>query len=44
MIIPEVPYAPPEPPFCRYANTHDSIGCTDLTTPEEEACSRNTLA
>jgi hypothetical protein len=26
MIIPEAPYAPPEPPFCRYADTHDSIG------------------
>jgi hypothetical protein len=44
MIIPEAPYAPPEPPFRRYADTHDSIGCADLTTPEEEARSRNTLA
>jgi hypothetical protein len=44
MIIPEVPYAPPEPPFRQYANTHDSIGCADLTTPEEEARSRNALA
>jgi hypothetical protein len=44
MIIPEAPYAPPEPPFRRYADTHDSIGCADLTTPEEEAHSRNALA
>jgi hypothetical protein len=43
MIIPEAPYAPPEPPFCQYADTHDSIGCADLTTPEEEARSRNAL-
>jgi hypothetical protein len=43
MIIPEAPYAPPEPPFRRYADTHDSIGCAELTTPEEEACSRNAL-
>jgi hypothetical protein len=44
MIIPEAPYAPPEPPFRQYANTHDSISCADLTTPEEEAHSRNALA
>jgi hypothetical protein len=44
MTTPEPPYAPTEPPFCRYANTHDSIGCADLTTPEEEICSRNALA
>jgi hypothetical protein len=44
MIIPEAPYAPPEPPFRRYADTHDSISCADLTTPEEEARSRNALA
>jgi hypothetical protein len=44
MIIPEAPYAPTEPPFCRYADTHDSIGCAELTTPEEEARSRNALA
>jgi hypothetical protein len=44
MIIPEAPYAPPEPPFRRYADTHDSIGCAELTTPEEEARSRNALA
>jgi hypothetical protein len=43
MIIPEAPYALSEPPFRRYADTHDSIGCADLTTPEEEACSRNAL-
>jgi hypothetical protein len=29
MIIPEAPYAPPEPPFRRYADTHDSIGGAD---------------
>jgi hypothetical protein len=29
MIIPEAPYAPPEPPFRRYTDTHDSIGGTD---------------
>jgi hypothetical protein len=44
MITPEPPYAPTEPPFHQYADTHDSIGCTDLTTPEEEICSRNALA
>jgi hypothetical protein len=44
MIIPEAPHAPPEPPFCRYTDTHDSIGCADLTTPEEEARSRNARA
>jgi hypothetical protein len=44
MITPEPPYAPTEPPFRRYADTHDSIGCADLTTPEEEIRSRNTLA
>jgi hypothetical protein len=44
MIIPEAPYAPPEPPFHRYADTHDSISCAELTTPEEEACSRKALA
>jgi hypothetical protein len=44
MIIPKAPYAPPEPPFRRYANTHDSIGCADPTTLEEEARSRNALA
>jgi hypothetical protein len=35
---------PPEPPFRRYADTHDSIGCADLTTPEEEARSHNAQA
>jgi hypothetical protein len=40
----ELPYAPAEPPFCRYADTHDSIGCADLTTPEEEIRSHNALA
>jgi hypothetical protein len=44
MITPEPPYAPTEPPFHRYADTHDSIGCADLTTPGEEAHSRNALA
>jgi hypothetical protein len=44
MITPEPPYAPTEPPFRRYADTHDSIGCADLTTPEEEIRSRNALA
>jgi hypothetical protein len=44
MITPELPYAPTEPPFRRYADTHDSIGCADLTTPEEEIHSRNALA
>jgi hypothetical protein len=44
MITPEPPYAPTEPPFRRYADTHDSIGCADLTTPKEEIRSRNTLA
>jgi hypothetical protein len=44
MTTPEPPYAPTEPPFRRYADTHDSIGCADLTTPEEEIRSRNTLA
>jgi hypothetical protein len=44
MITPEAPYAPPEPPFRRYADTHDSIGCKELTTPEEEARSHNALA
>jgi hypothetical protein len=44
MITPEPPYAPTEPPFCRYTDTHDSIGCADLTTPEEEIRSRNALA
>jgi hypothetical protein len=44
MTTPEPPYAPIEPPFCRYADTHDSIGCADLTTPEEEICSHNALA
>jgi hypothetical protein len=44
MIIPEPSYAPTEPPFCRYADTHDSIGCTDLTTPKEEIRSHNALA
>jgi hypothetical protein len=29
MIIPEAPYAPPEPPFRRYADTHDSIRGAD---------------
>jgi hypothetical protein len=29
MIIPEAPYAPKEPPFRRYADTHDSIGGID---------------
>jgi hypothetical protein len=33
MTTPELPYAPAEPPFRRYADTHDSIGCADLTTP-----------
>jgi hypothetical protein len=28
-IIPETPYAPPEPPFRRYVDTHDSIGGAD---------------
>jgi hypothetical protein len=32
------------PPFCRYADTHDSIGCADLTIPEEEARSCKALA
>jgi hypothetical protein len=36
MTTPEAPYAPIEPPFRRYADTHDSIGGADLTTPEEE--------
>jgi hypothetical protein len=44
MTTPEPPYAPTEPPFRRYADTHDSIGCADLTTPEEEIRSRNALA
>jgi hypothetical protein len=44
MITPEPPYAPTEPPFRRYADTHDSIGCADLTTPKEEIRSRNALA
>jgi hypothetical protein len=44
MTTPEPPYAPIEPPFHRYANTHDSIGGANLTTPEEEICSRNALA
>jgi hypothetical protein len=44
MTTPEPPYAPIEPPFRRYADTHDSIGGADLTTPEEEICSRNALA
>jgi hypothetical protein len=44
MITPELPYAPAEPPFRRYADTHDSIGCADLTTPEEEIRSRNARA
>jgi hypothetical protein len=44
MITPEPPYAPTEPPFRRYADTHDSIGCADLTTPEEEIRSHNALA
>jgi hypothetical protein len=44
MITPELPYAPTEPPFRRYADTHDSIGCANLTTPEEEIRSRNALA
>jgi hypothetical protein len=43
MITPEPPYAPTEPPFRRYADTHDSIKCADLTTPEEEIRSRNAL-
>jgi hypothetical protein len=42
--MPETPYAPTEPPFRRYANTHDSISCADLTTPEEEVHSCNALA
>jgi hypothetical protein len=44
MTTPEPPHAPIEPPFRRYADTHDSIGGADLTTPEEEIRSRNTLA
>jgi hypothetical protein len=44
MTTPEPPYAPIEPPFRRYADTHDSIGGADLTTPEEEIRSRNALA
>jgi hypothetical protein len=44
MTTPEPPYAPIEPPFRRYADTHDSIGCADLTTPEEEIRSCNALA
>jgi hypothetical protein len=44
MTTPELPYAPAEPPFHRYADTHDSIGCADLTTPEEEIHSHNALA
>jgi hypothetical protein len=44
MTTPELPYAPAEPPFHQYADTHDSIGCADLTTPEEEICSCNALA
>jgi hypothetical protein len=44
MITPEPPYAPIEPAFRRYADTHDSIGGADLTTPEEEIRSRNALA
>jgi hypothetical protein len=30
MITPEPPYAPTEPPFRRYTDTHDSISCADL--------------
>jgi hypothetical protein len=44
MITLEPSYAPTEPPFRRYTDTHDSIGCADLTTPEEEIRSRNALA
>jgi hypothetical protein len=44
MIAPEPPYAPTEPPFRRYADTHDSIGGADLTTPKEEIHSHNALA
>jgi hypothetical protein len=44
MTTPEPPYAPIEPPFRRYADTHDSIGGADLTTPEEEIRSHNALA
>jgi hypothetical protein len=44
MITPEPPYAPIEPTFRQYADTHDSIGGADLTTPEEEIRSRNALA
>jgi hypothetical protein len=44
MTSPVPPHAPIEPTFRRYADTHDSIGCANLTTPEEEIRSRNTLA
>jgi hypothetical protein len=44
MTTPEPPYAPTEPPFRRYTDTHDSIGGADLTTPEEEIRSHNALA
>jgi hypothetical protein len=42
--LPTPSYAPAEPPFRRYTDTHDSIGCADLTTPEEEIRSHNALA
>jgi hypothetical protein len=43
MIIPETPYAPPEPPFRRYADTHDSIGGCDPTSAEDTARYRRLL-
>jgi hypothetical protein len=44
MTTPDLPHAPIEPPFRRYADTHDSIGGANLTTPEEEIHSHNALA
>jgi hypothetical protein len=44
MTTPEPPYAPAEPPFRRYADTHDSIGGADLTSEEDVAHYREVLA
>jgi hypothetical protein len=44
MITPEPSHPPTEPPFRRYTDTHNSIGCADLTTPKEEIRSHNALA
>jgi hypothetical protein len=44
MITPEPPYAPAKPPFRRYADTHDSIGCADPPSAEEVAYDRERLA